>query len=103
MGSTLTVSRCIELSARHRLLKVRMHAQQNTSTPVRLIRSAELFSKPGKLGLIPISRATAWRWIHAGKFPRPISYGPRCSAWPADVINAWMEERASASVEVRHA
>lgn len=41
-------------------------------------------------GILPISSATLWRWISAGKFPQPLKLGPRVTAWPVDEIRRWM-------------
>ena len=30
---------------------------------------------------IPVSKATFWRRVQDGTYPRPIKLSPRCSAW----------------------
>ena len=50
----------------------------------RLIRLPEL------LRTIGVSRATAYRYMDAGRLPRPIKLSSRCSAWKASTINDWL-------------
>jgi prophage regulatory protein len=38
-------------------------------------------------GYIPASPATIWRWVRAGRFPKPVKLGPGVTAWRgADLI-----------------
>lgn len=43
--------------------------------------------------LVPVSHATLWRWVKAGKFPRPVKLGDRVTAWNADEVRAWLAAR----------
>ncbi|MBX9346033.1 AlpA family phage regulatory protein [Chromobacterium vaccinii] len=45
-----------------------------------------LLRLPEVLALIPVSRATWYAGIKNGRYPRPISLGPRCVAWKASEI-----------------
>ena len=65
-----------------------MHAHQ-------LIRINELASHKGQRGLIPVSPATLWRWVKAGKFPEPIRLSDRVTAWEASKVNAWIQSQSS--------
>lgn len=60
-----------------------------------LIRINELASHKGRPGLIPVSPATLWRWVKAGKFPEPIRLSERVTAWEASKVSAWIEAQAS--------
>ncbi len=60
-----------------------------------LIRINELASHKGQRGLIPVSPATLWRWVRAGKFPEPIRLSDRVTAWEASKVNAWVQSQAS--------
>lgn len=60
-----------------------------------LIRINELASHKGQRGLIPVSPATLWRWVKAGKFPEPIRLSERVTAWEASKVNAWIDAQAS--------
>ena len=42
--------------------------------------------------LIPISPATWWRYIKAGKAPAPLKLGPRVTAWRVGDIRAWLKQ-----------
>lgn len=43
---------------------------------------------PQILTVIPVSRATLYNWIKSGKLPQPVKIGPRCVAWPVEVVRA---------------
>jgi prophage regulatory protein len=36
---------------------------------------------------IPVSRATWWRWVKAGRAPKPVRLGPGIVAWRASDID----------------
>ena len=59
-----------------------------------LIRINELASHKGQRGLIPVSPATLWRWVKAGKFPEPIRLSDRVTAWEASKVNAWIQSQS---------
>jgi prophage regulatory protein len=42
---------------------------------------------------VPYSRATIYRLISSGEFPRPYSLGARAVAWREAEISAWIEDR----------
>ena len=42
------------------------------------------------------SRPTIYKWIHAGKFPRPVRMGPNTVAWRESDLVAWQEGRFAA-------
>ncbi len=42
---------------------------------------------------VPYSRATIYRLISSGEFPRPYSLGARAVAWREAEISAWIETR----------
>ena len=60
-----------------------------------LIRINELASHKGQRGLIPVSPATLWRWVKAGKFPEPIRLSDRVTAWETSKVNAWIQSQSS--------
>ena len=39
-----------------------------------------------------LSRASVYRFIEAGNFPRRVKVGPRASRWRASDLLAWMEQ-----------
>lgn len=41
-------------------------------------------------GLVPVNKATLWRWIRQGKFPAPIKFVARPRFWLESDVFAWM-------------
>ncbi len=58
-------------------------------SPVRFLRLSEVRNR------VPYSRATIYRLITAGQFPRPYSLGARAVAWLESDVTAWIEARLS--------
>ena len=48
------------------------------------IRAKEL------LRLVPISKATLWRWVGSGEFPTPIKLSPGVTAWRVADVRQWL-------------
>lgn len=51
----------------------------------------ELTGGGGRLGVIPVSKATLYRMIAAGKFPKPRKLGHR-SIWVEEDVCRWREQ-----------
>jgi predicted DNA-binding transcriptional regulator AlpA len=47
--------------------------------------------------LIPISPATIWRWVRAGRFPKPVKLGPGVTAWRGVDLIAFIESSSGAA------
>lgn len=62
----------------------------NNATPKVLLRL------PAVLGRVPLSRSSLYAEMAAGRFPKPVKLSDRIVAWPAEEVEAWMEERKSA-------
>lgn len=58
------------------------------------VRQAQLIPR-----IIPVSSATWWRWVKAGKAPRPIKLSERVTAWRAEDIRTFLESMAPATAE----
>ena len=43
-----------------------------------------------------ICRTTLYKWIKAGRFPKPRRYGPNVIGWPEAVVDEWMDSRPDA-------
>ncbi len=56
------------------------------------VRQSQLIPDP-----IPLSPATLWREVKAGRFPRPIKLTERCSAWRVSDIREWMVKKNEAA------
>ncbi len=50
-----------------------------------------------RIGLLPVSRATLWRWIKDGKFPQPFKLGENCTVFDAGEVDAWLATRKEAA------
>lgn len=44
----------------------------------------------------PISRATLWRGVKAGRYPKPLKVGPSSNRWRRDELVAVVEKAAAA-------
>lgn len=60
------------------------------------LREAHIVTKPGRPGVLPVSSATWWRWVKAGKAPKPVKLGEKVTAWRVGDLRAWMQSRAAA-------
>lgn len=40
--------------------------------------------------LIPFGKATVWRKVKAGQFPKPVKLSERITAWPVEDVRAWI-------------
>lgn len=43
--------------------------------------------------IIPISTATLWRKVKAGKFPAPVKLSERVTAWQVADVRKWLDAR----------
>lgn len=68
-----------------------MERQGRSDTAPRLISGREVQARTS------LSRATIWRRVRAGLFPRPVSLGTNRIAWVEDSVSAWIAGRSSTS------
>lgn len=68
----------------------------------RVYRIRQLVTGPHQPGILPISSATLWRWVKAGKFPKPFKLGEKVTVWDAAEVEAFIQAQ-HAGVEVAHA
>jgi prophage regulatory protein len=60
-----------------------------------LVRDPKHPTRPTPL---PISPATFWRWVRAGKFPKPTKLGSaRVTAWKVGDVRAWIDAQPAAA------
>ena len=57
---------------------------------MKLLRLSEVRTR------VPLSRASIYRKISAGEFPRPYNLGGHAVAWLESDINGWIAERVAA-------
>ena len=50
--------------------------------------------KPNHPKLVPICRATLWRWVKQEKFPAPQQIGSNTTVWLCGDIRKWLEQKA---------
>ena len=41
-----------------------------------------------------ISMPSLWRWVKAGKMPKPVKLSPRVAAFSTAEINSWLEAKS---------
>jgi predicted DNA-binding transcriptional regulator AlpA len=64
---------------------------QSTSAPgLRRLRSIL-----APVGPIPVSRSTWWAGVKSGRFPAPVSLGPRITAWRSEDIEKLIQNGLS--------
>jgi prophage regulatory protein len=58
-----------------------------------------LLRLPAVLSLVGVSKATLYRWAHAGMFPPPRALTPTRStvAWSAAEVHAWIADKVAAN------
>lgn len=57
-------------------------------------RPDHLLRLPAVLALVPVSRATWYAGVKSGRYPQPVSLGPRCVAWRASDIQQLVSQGA---------
>lgn len=55
----------------------------------KFIRIDGVATTPKGPGRYPMSKATIYRLVAAGHFPRPVKLGPGISAWDSDALDAY--------------
>lgn len=58
-----------------------------------LCRIFQIASKPGRRGILPVSRTTIWRWVRENKFPSPIRLSSGIYVWRLTEIYRWIKQR----------
>ena len=59
-----------------------------------LLRVSQLTSKPGKPGLLGVSRSSLYRLLEAGKFPKPVRPLDGVVAWRAGDVRNWLRSHS---------
>ena len=44
-------------------------------------------------GRYSVHRATPWRWVERGVFPKPVKLSPGCTRWRESDIQEWEAKR----------
>ncbi len=53
--------------------------------------------------LLGIAVVTLWRWSANGWIPKPVKLGERVTAWRAEDVRNWMNDRNKARIQLRSA
>jgi prophage regulatory protein len=56
----------------------------------------EYWDAPELSAKLGVNRTTIFRWVKAGKFPKPVYLTPTKPVWPDADYQAWCDERAAA-------
>ena len=64
---------------------------KRSTQPLRFMRMREVIEMVG------VSRATIYRWMDAGDFPRSIALGGNSIAWSEKSVQEWMESRITSN------
>jgi prophage regulatory protein len=59
----------------------------------RVIRISEIASTKNKLGRLPVSQATIWRWVKEGHFPKPFKLSERITVWNIEDIEFFIANK----------
>ena len=62
-----------------------------STQPLRFLRMRDVIEMVG------VSRATIYRWMDAGDFPRSIALGGNSIAWSEKSVQEWMESRINST------
>ncbi|WP_373991924.1 helix-turn-helix transcriptional regulator [Duganella sp. BuS-21] len=63
-----------------------------------VLRISDIASTSTKAGLLPVSKATIWRWVKIGTFPAPFKLGAGVTGWHAGDIDAFIAKCAQKQV-----
>jgi prophage regulatory protein len=61
----------------------------------KVIRIADIATTPAKAGILPVSPATIWRWVRAGKFPKPFKIGAAVTAWKVTDVEDFIAKHSA--------
>ncbi len=64
---------------------------------LRVLRLQQLATTKDRTGRLPVSPATVWRWVRAGKFPAPFKLGEGTTVWDADAVDAFIASSKAAA------
>ena len=62
---------------------------------LQIIRLNELASTKNRLGKLPVSPATVWRWVREGQFPKPFKLSNRVTVWNLAEVDAFIAQGAA--------
>jgi len=63
----------------------------NTANHAAVLPTAGFIRETTVLIFVPISRATLWRKVKTGEFPKPVKLGVKITAWRVEEIRAYLD------------
>lgn len=54
-----------------------------------------------RLNILPVAHSTLWRMVKDGRFPSPVKLSAGVTAWRADEVMAWVEQKGRAANDNR--
>lgn len=69
-----------------------MRPNSSAASAAPFIRIADLATdrKAGKIGLLPMSKATIWNNVRKGSFPKPVKLTENITAWRLSEIESYI-------------
>lgn len=64
---------------------------ENQAVPTAVLNQAFIRQSSILKEVLPVSASTLWRYVKAGKFPKPIKLSERVTAWRSEDIRAWID------------
>ncbi len=58
-----------------------------------------LLREPQVLEIIPVSKATLWRGVKSGQFPKPVRLSSRTVAWTESSIQSYIDKLKKEAAE----
>lgn len=86
-----TLAMVIHIDPAQRDAAMRMFGAPGTAMGIAaLVRVSQICrdTKTGQPGLLPINRATWYKWVKAGRVPEGRKLGPSTTVWPVEVVLA---------------
>lgn len=68
----------------------------------RVYRIRQMVTGPDRVGILPISAATLWRWVKAGNFPKPFKLGEKVTVWDAAEVDQFIEAQKAGGKDCSH-
>jgi prophage regulatory protein len=63
----------------------------NTANHPAILPTAGFIRETTVLIFVPISRATLWRKVKSGEFPKPVKLGPKITAWKVEAVREYLD------------
>lgn len=60
----------------------------------KVIRLSAIVGANSLDGKLPVSKATIWRWVRQGRFPKPFKLGDRVTVWDMDEVENFISKQS---------